>query len=99
MGALYQRLSSTSVVSGSGIRTAASAIDLNPFGFTISDARDVAGMYQAGYGHGPGTGDFDHALVWSGTAESALESSQALGVDVDGIVVGYALDMLMQGGY
>jgi autotransporter-associated beta strand protein len=59
--------------------TAASAIDLNPSGFTFSNAGGVSGTQQVGTGYGPSTGTdqngfpLDHALVWNGTAASAVD--------------------------
>jgi hypothetical protein len=46
------------------------AVDLNPSGFTDSNARGASGMQQVGSG---GTGGHGHALLWSGTAQSAID--------------------------
>ena len=55
--------------------TAASAIDLTPIGYDISDAMAISGNQQVGYGWGPaaGPGNYEHALLWSGTAASAVD--------------------------
>jgi hypothetical protein len=48
-------------------------VDLNPTnlgGFTYSESRGTSGTQQAGDG---GTGSIDHALLWSGTAASAVD--------------------------
>ena len=81
--------------------TAASAVDLNPVGFTFSEARGVFGGQQVGYGYGPATGGtFNHALLWSGTAGSAVDlqsflpenytGSDAAAIDPNGNIVGEA---------
>jgi hypothetical protein len=80
--------------------TAASAIDLNPAGYSWSEALALHGGYQAGYG-GTLAGQ-THALLWHGSAASALDlhtflpsnfvSSQAFGMDLDGSIVGSASD-------
>ena len=54
-------------------RTAASAVDLNPPGFTYSSAQAISGGSQVGDGHGPSTGFSNHALLWKGTAASAVD--------------------------
>ena len=78
------------------------AIDLNPSGFTASQANGVGGGQQVGFGRGPATGDEfpDHALLWSGSAASVVDlhaflppgftSSQATGIDENGDIVGFA---------
>lgn len=53
-------------------------VDLNPTGFVSSDAAAISGTSQVGEGYGPITGgtDFDpvyHALLWHGTAQSAVD--------------------------
>lgn len=53
--------------------SAASAVDLNPAGFTQSFAYGVSGGQQIGWGSGAATGDVAHALLWSGTAASAVD--------------------------
>ena len=78
--------------------TAASALDLHPAGYLSSEALAVRGAYQAGYGM-TALG-YAHALVWHGTAASVLDlnnflpagyvTSQALGIDPDGSIVGFA---------
>jgi probable HAF family extracellular repeat protein len=76
--------------------TAASAVDLNPSGFTFSFALGVADGQQVGAAAGPATGDNNHAFLWTGTAASAVDltpseftSSQAVGV-ANGQQVGFA---------
>jgi hypothetical protein len=73
-------------------------VDLNPLGFTSSYAYGVAADRQAGYGIAP-AGDY-HALVWSGTASSAVDLqsflpptynySEALAIADNGNVFGFA---------
>ena len=80
--------------------TAASAVDLNPSGFTSSSADGTNGTQQVGCGTAPG-GQQD-PLVWSGTAQSAVDlsqflpsgltSSNAVGIDAQGDIVGSAND-------
>jgi len=75
-------------------------VDLNPSGFTESEARGVSGGQQVGYGCGPVTGDQIRALLWSGTAESYVDlhswvpsgygRSFAQGIDASGNIVGMA---------
>jgi uncharacterized membrane protein len=82
--------------------TAASAVDLTPVGFSATEALGVAGGQQVGEGVGPATGGENHALLWSGTAASVVDlhaflppgfrSSQALGIDSSGNIVGTAVD-------
>ena len=50
-----------------------SAVDLNPTGFKISNANGVGGGQQVGRGAGSSTGGSDHALLWNGTAASAVD--------------------------
>jgi len=52
--------------------SAASAVDLNPFGYASSDANAIAGTRQAGEGVLTG-GSQPHALLWNGTAASAVD--------------------------
>lgn len=83
--------------------TAASVVDLNPSGFTVSYAHGTSGNQQVGMGYGPGTGSQYHALLWSGTADSAVDlqkflssdynSSQAWGIDANGNIIGYAYNI------
>jgi hypothetical protein len=49
---------------------AASFIDLNPSGFTKSEAHDISGTQQVGYGV---TGGNAHALLWSGSAAGYVD--------------------------
>ena len=60
--------------------------DLNPSGFKSSRANDNSGSQQVGYGYSSVSGYYEHALLWSGTASSAVDlnpsgftSSQANG--------------------
>jgi hypothetical protein len=82
--------------------TAASIIDLNPVGFDYSEARSISSAGQAGLGRLAGTENF-HALLWNGTVASAVDlhpflgaagltylSSRAMGINDDGVIVGYA---------
>ncbi len=76
-----------------------SYIDLIPSGFDVSNRSMANGDYsghQFGYGNGASTGYRDHALMWSGTANSlvdihpdAFENSQIL-MAGDGHEVGFA---------
>src|SRR5262245_31693805 len=54
--------------------TPASAIDLNPVGFTDSYGLAVSGGIQVGAGR-PGTSTPSHALMWSGSAASVVDLS------------------------
>jgi hypothetical protein len=72
-------------------------VDLNPNGFTYSEAYGVSGGQQVGVGSGPVVGNSPHALLWSGTAASMVDlnpsgvlSSYAFAVS-DGREVGEAL--------
>ena len=77
--------------------TAASAVDLNPSGFTDSVATGVAGGEQVG--EGLTTDDVSHALLWTGTAASAVDlnaflpsgftNATATGIDESGDISGY----------
>ncbi len=53
--------------------TAAGAVNLNPGNMTVSAAFGSDGSEQVGDGQGTGTGNDEHALIWSGTAASALD--------------------------
>ncbi len=60
--------------------------DLNPSGFKSSRANGNSGSQQVGYGYSSVSGYYEHALLWSGTASSAVDlnpsgftSSQANG--------------------
>jgi hypothetical protein len=81
--------------------TASSADDLNPNTYSESEAVSTNGIYQIGYAdRGPATAD--HAMIWAGTAASALDlsslvpggatNSQALSIDANGDVFGYAVE-------
>src|SRR5262249_51238248 len=52
--------------------SAASAVLLNPTGFSTSTALGIAGTQQVGWGLNT-TANADHALLWSGTASSAVD--------------------------
>jgi hypothetical protein len=79
--------------------SAEKAVDLNPAGFTGSSALGVGGGQQVGFAE-LGSGDL-HAMVWSGTSQSALDlhkfvpsvfsSSAATAIDKDGVIAGYGL--------
>jgi hypothetical protein len=45
-----------------------SCVNLNPSGFTDSEAHGVYGGYQVGWGSGDSTGSKTHALMWHGSA-------------------------------
>src|SRR5208337_3689925 len=76
-----------------------SFVDLNPTGFTASDALATNGFDQVGYGIAHGW----YALLWTGSASSAInlglllppalansEYSQATSIDSAGNVYGWA---------
>ena len=73
---------------------------LHPAGQDSSVAYSVSGGQQVGYGSA--TGDYEHALLWAGTAGSVVDlhaylpsqwmSSRAYGIDSSGNIVGYAWD-------
>jgi hypothetical protein len=77
-------------------------VDLRPSGFTSSEALGVSGGQQVGYGYGEITVGYDHALLWTGSADSVVDlhtflppeftTSFAHGIDADGNIVGYAYD-------
>jgi hypothetical protein len=48
-------------------------VDLNPAGYTFSTATGVSDGRQVGWGYGPATGGNSHALLWSGSASSAVD--------------------------
>jgi len=87
---------------GAPPRAAADYIAINPHpsGFTSSVAQGVSDGQQVGWGAGPATGNQVHALLWAGSAASVVDlhaflppgftSSQALGIDADGNIVGVA---------
>ena len=79
-----------------------SFLDLNPSWLDESKAVGVSAFGEAGYGIGAVTGT-NHALLWTGTANSAVDlhsylagsqhdflSSYATGIDDQGNVIGYA---------
>ncbi len=80
--------------------TADSAVDLNPSTYSESRAVSTNGIYQIGYAD-QGYLTADHAMLWAGTAASALDlsslvpggatDSQALAIDANGDVFGYAV--------
>ncbi len=49
-------------------------VDLNPAGYTQSAANGASGTTQVGYGY---NGNGQHALLWSGTAASAVDLNPA----------------------
>ncbi len=58
--------------------TASSAVNLQPSGFTNSEAFAVSGNQQVGYGTKlTGVSSTAHAIVWSGTAASAVDLNPA----------------------
>ena len=83
-----------------------SYVDLNPTGFSSSEARGITeNQMIIGFGRGPATNNLTHALVWNGTAESAIDlhpslvaldalfrESIATGISDDGTIVGAATD-------
>ncbi len=90
--------------------TADTAVDLHPAGYTASKITAIFGNQQVGEGWvgTPGAiGSVRHALLWTGTPESVVDLNQylpagyangvATGMDVDGNVVGYAYNNLVQG--
>lgn len=52
--------------------TAASAVDLNPAGYTASEALATNGTQQGGWAFG-GTGGGQHAALWSGTPDTFID--------------------------
>jgi len=52
-------------------------VDLNPAGFVYSGAYGFSGSQQVGAGTGPVTGNQLHALLWSGSASSAVDLNPA----------------------
>jgi hypothetical protein len=62
-------------------------VDLNPSGYTSSYGYGVSGGQQVGDAAGPANGNNVHAILWSGTADSAVDlnpsgftQSEALGI-------------------
>jgi hypothetical protein len=85
--------------------TAASFVDLHPTGFTSSSAHGVAGSLQVGSAAGPGAPGKGHAMLLTGTPESALDlhvflsglgptftQSVAYNIADNGSIVGFATD-------
>ena len=84
--------------------TAASAVDLHPASFLYSYAFAIGDGEEVGYaaGFASGGGSSPSAIVWSGTATSALNlqqflpasyiGSEATGIDSNGDIVGFAID-------
>jgi IPT/TIG domain len=88
--------------------TAASAVDLHPANFALSTAQAVSGNTQVGYGQFP-AGEpqpsfvVSHALLWSGTAASAVDLNpvgfrESYGLGVSGNTqVGYGFGLATGG--
>jgi hypothetical protein len=55
--------------------TTVGALDLNPSGFAESEALGTNGTQQVGYASGSGGTVDEHALLWNGTAASAVDLS------------------------
>ena len=83
--------------------TVASVTDLNPAGFVLSQALATNGLDEVGFAR-DGAGS-DHAMLWEGNAGSAVDlslflpagefvSSQALGINDEGMIVGLGVDSL-----
>ena len=83
--------------------TSASYKDLNPSGFDYSEAKSTNGFQQVGYaGNGSNEPLTGHAILWSGSATSAIDLQQFLpsnfiyseanAIDSQGNIVGNALD-------
>ncbi len=53
--------------------TSRERLDLNPGGFTESYAYGVGGTQQVGYASGPATSFVAHAILWKGSAASAVD--------------------------
>ena len=49
------------------------AVDLNPSRFAESYANGISGTQQVGSGWNPATGDYLHALLWSGSTASFVD--------------------------
>jgi PEP-CTERM motif len=60
------------------LASGASAVDLNPPGFNFSAAQGTNGTQQVGTGSGPATGNVYHALLWTGSAASAIDLGSLL---------------------
>ena len=80
------------------------AIDLNPPGFVESWATAISGGRQVGYGYGPATGGYGHALLWHGSAADVVDLhpngfmiSRALGIS-GGQEVGVGISSQPAGG-
>jgi hypothetical protein len=50
-----------------------SVVDLNPPGFSVTEARGAWENFQVGYGYGPATNNQGRALLWSGSAEGVVD--------------------------
>jgi hypothetical protein len=82
--------------------TIASGIDLNPAGFSYSQANNVLGNFEVGQGYGAGTSNQYHALLWNNSAGSVVDlqamlpakfqNSWATQIDASGNVFGFAFD-------
>jgi len=77
--------------------------DINPSGFTYSEADGIAGPVIVGYGSGPTTNNKVHALVWfngrvidlHSFLPTGYSSSHAYGIDpITGQIVGEAVNSL-----
>jgi hypothetical protein len=81
--------------------TAQSAVDLTPTnitGYGYSIALDTDGVHQVGFGYGSATGSSHHALLWGGSADSAVDlngllpgsftSSESYSIDAAGNIFG-----------
>jgi len=81
----YGLASSISVRAMLWTGSADSAVDLNPYGFTWSGAEDTDGVQQVGWGNvyynvggrKPYTVNYDHAMLWTGSADSAVDLNPA----------------------
>jgi len=85
--------------------TPSSAVDLNPSGWTVSQCSGCYGNYQVGAASltevtGTYAGIYQHAMLWSGTSNSAVDlhqylssdytNSSAFGIDEYGNIAGWA---------
>ena len=64
-------------------------LNLAPAGFTNSTAYGTDGVHQVGSANGTTTGNVDHAMLWSGTAASAIDLNPT---NLSGFVKSYAVD-------
>ncbi len=77
-------------------------VDLNPTGFTYSEADGVFGNQEVGKGYSSLTGNQFHALLWNGASNAAIDlhlllpanfqKSWATSIDGSGNVFGFAFD-------